>query len=194
MWHTKEQVKYTRGFFLPFRPSASGKVHIKQKHVFLPPYFHSNQLCIFQIEAVSLHSHKVTMFSSRFLVVLTFVVLISYVVSAAKEKRLTTQSATLGVNQTKRVCRRVVLRVNSIEDSRCPVNVQCIWEGQAKVKLTLSTTTASNTVELIIGAQASPAAQVTLGSVVYTVTLQDVIPYPGTRNTAPKAVIEIVCP
>ena len=130
-----------------------------------------------------------------FLVALSVIILVVGVDSAAYQTSSPClKSATLGVNQSKKVCCKALLLVNSIQDSRCPVNVQCIWEGQATVKLTLSRNTASSSVELIIGAQAQPNALVTLGGYTYNVTLQDVIPYPGTSNTPSKAVIKIGCP
>lgn len=194
--HKRTSQTHTCAFLFRSAPVCQANCISHTKTCLSHPYFHLNRLHIFLIEAVLLYSTKVIMFHSRFLVFLAFTLLILSVASAAYTgKRSTTVLAKLGVNQAKIVCRRVTLYVNSIDDSRCPANVQCIWQGQAKVKLTLSKGTASSTVELIIGAQASPTAQVTLGSAVYTVTLQDVVPYPGTANTAPKkAVISIVCP
>ncbi|CAF3864106.1 unnamed protein product [Adineta steineri] len=79
---------------------------------------------------------------------------------------------------TGQVCNGATLRINSLQDSRCPVNVQCIWAGQANVTLLLSKGRASITTELILGAQPQDQAEVTLDNKVYDVLLQSVEPYP----------------
>ena len=123
-------------------------------------------------------------------VILIFIVLTIYVdIATSKE-----ETVTLPVNGRATVCRRVMLHVNSIEDHRCPAKVTCFWEGQANVQLVLSKTTASSPVKLIIGGLPEDTAQVTLVNNVYTVVLKGVIPYRGTSNAQPRAVIQVTCP
>lgn len=177
---------HTCFFFFRSGPVAH-KLHRKK-------YVHRIDRSI-QIICAYFYSNKAIMLHMRFLVALAITILVVYPYSAASQiTSLCSKKVTLGVNQSKKVCCNAVLRVNSIQDSRCPVNVQCIWEGQARVKLTLSRNAVSSSVELIIGAQAQPNALIALGIYTYSVTLQDVVPYPGTSNTPPKAVITIGCP
>jgi hypothetical protein len=124
------------------------------------------------------------MFYPRLLVLLTYIVLVFYADMALS-------------NGTTKVCRGVTLHVNSIQDSRCPKGAQCIWAGQADVQLRLSKKKASRTVNLMISAGSGTpqnSAQVTLKAASYRVTLQDVIPYPGTDSTPAKAVVQVQCP
>lgn len=94
--------------------------------------------------------------------------------------------------------------VESIADSRCPTDVNCIWAGNAQVELTLSKDTDTQALELCIGDchlegeqygafTEQDTALVTLGAQAYEVILKAVIPYP--KSTEPvgeqEAVLEI---
>jgi hypothetical protein len=111
-----------------------------------------------------------------------------------------TNSVSLGMNQSARLSSGVAVRVDSIQDSRCPEGVTCIWAGQAKVKMLLSKDSDSTMVSLILepGVMAgSPkrldSTNVSLSSETYKVILKDVNPYPTTTNQSlPKsAVVEV---
>ena len=129
---------------------------------------------------------------------LTYIVLAFYVdISLSNRVKPHINSAILPANGTTEVCRGVTLHVNFIYDSRCPVGVQCIWAGRADVQLLLSEKRASRTVNLTISAGPGTfqnSARVTLNVASYGVTLQDVVPYPGTGGPPTKAVIQIECP
>ena len=109
-------------------------------------------------------------------------------------------SLSLRVNQSARLSSGVAVRVDSIQDSRCPEGVTCVWAGQARVKMMLSKDSDSTTVGLILepGVTAgSPKRQdstnVLLSSQRYKVILLDVKPNPNTTNQdLPKtAVVEV---
>ena len=138
------------------------------------------------------------MFWPRLLVLLTYIVLVFYVdISSSNRRKPYINSATLPANGTKKVCRSVTLHVNFIHDSRCPVDVQCIWAGRADVQLLLSKKRASSTVNLTISASPGTfenSARVTLNAASYGVTLQDVVPYPRIGGPPGKAVIQVECP
>ncbi len=111
-----------------------------------------------------------------------------------------TNSVSLGMNQSARLSSGVSVRVDSIQDSRCPTGVTCIWAGQAKVNMVLSKDSDSTTIRLILepGVMAgSPKRQdstnVTLSSETYKVILRDVNPYPNTtnQNLPQSAVVEV---
>lgn len=104
------------------------------------------------------------------------------------------------MNQSARLSSGVAVRVDSIQDSRCPMGVTCVWAGQAKVSMMLSKDSDSTSIGLILepGKMAgSPMRQdstnVRLSSEMYKVILKEVNPYPNTTNqTQPKsAVVEV---
>ncbi|UJR11083.1 hypothetical protein I4U23_015265 [Adineta vaga] len=136
------------------------------------------------------------MLQSQSLVILVFIVLVSYANSLSiKPIRPIIEEQGLRIGGTQRVCGDVELQINSIQDSRCPANVMCIWAGQATVQVSLSNKVTSSIVDLVLGAAAINVAEVTLGTNVYTVTLKNVVPYPGTgMNNKPKeAIVEVMC-
>jgi hypothetical protein len=108
----------------------------------------------------------------------------------------------ISVNQSARVGADVVVRADSIQDSRCPVNVTCVWAGQAKVKLELSKGNDNQTLRLILdggGVRNTPnradSTQVSLAGQNYKVILREVNPYPGTGPVGqPQTAIVQVTP
>ncbi len=96
-----------------------------------------------------------------------------------------TESSTVDLDETFTLAPGDRARVDGVDltvlfdqvasDSRCPVNVVCVWEGDAVVKATLSQPgQSSSTVELHTSAQS--ARKVTYGSL--TVTLVGLAPEP----------------
>ncbi|GAB2560156.1 hypothetical protein [Spirosoma aerophilum] len=107
-----------------------------------------------------------------------------------------TDSVSLGVHQSGRLGSDVIVRVDSIQDSRCPVNAYCIWAGQAKVKLLLKKDSDSTAVRLSLGADPGSSNKrpdsttVSLKSENYKVILREVNPFPGTTSsTQPQTAI-----
>ena len=78
--------------------------------------------------------------------------------------------------------KQIWMEIKEIEDSRCPVNAACVWAGVATAKISFDDIP-ENTVELCLGAcdvVSKPKTQeITINSIVYTVELKDVTPYPG---------------
>ena len=108
------------------------------------------------------------------------------------------QAVTVKVDQLARVKQNITLNVDSISDSRCPYNANCVWYGNAQVKFTLKSETQSQSGELCIGqcgTQLKNRAVMTvqLGAESYEVTLSDVQPFPGTKpdGTPKEAVITV---
>ncbi|WP_080057558.1 hypothetical protein [Spirosoma aerolatum] len=111
-----------------------------------------------------------------------------------------TDQVSLGLHQSARIGSDVTVRVDSIQDSRCPANATCIWAGQAKVKMLLSNDRDSTTVRLALGADPGvsnnkrpDSTNVTLSSQTYKVILREVNPYPGTTpsNQPQTAVVQV---
>ncbi|GAB2589104.1 hypothetical protein [Spirosoma areae] len=106
------------------------------------------------------------------------------VFSACKSPETTpTDRVSVGLNQSARLGSDVVVQVDSIQDSRCPANVVCIWAGEAKVKLALSKNSDSKVVRLVLGADVKArldSTNVSLANQSYKVILREVNPYPGT--------------
>lgn len=110
-----------------------------------------------------------------------------------------TDQVSLGLHQSARIGTDVTVRVDSIQESRCPANATCIWAGQAKVKMLLSANQDSTTVRLSLGADPGStnkrpdSTNVTLSSQTYKVILREVNPYPGTQsgNQPQTAVVQV---
>jgi hypothetical protein len=67
-----------------------------------------------------------------------------------------------------------------IEDSRCPLDVTCIWAGEVKVQLEIDDTRATSPLEIIEGGSAAAGG--------YRVTVVRVEPQPvSTARIAPQA-------
>ena len=96
-------------------------------------------------------------------------------------------SISLAAQESAQLPAGVTVRIDSIQDSRCPANAMCIWAGRVEVTVLLSKNTDSQSVSLILQAgQQLDTAQVTLGTATYKVVLQSVSPYPGTGLTQAK--------
>jgi hypothetical protein len=87
----------------------------------------------------------------------------------------------------------LAVRIDSIQDSRCPAKVQCFWAGLVEVKVSLSMGTDSRSVNLILQpGQQLDTTQVTLGTDTYKVMLRNVVPHPVLGSTVPrKATVQV---
>lgn len=75
-------------------------------------------------------------------------------------------------------------------DSRCPIDVVCVWEGE--VTITLEVTVGNNT-ETFSVKNTDPAKEITVKGERFYVRLVDVRPYPGEAHVyQPYATLEIV--
>jgi len=77
-----------------------------------------------------------------------------------------------------------------IEDSRCPRNAICIWEGAARVKLSLIVNGQQESFELST-LNRSPHYRTDTVVLGYRVQLKNVYPYPGDTPYPPKAEVVI---
>ncbi|WP_460947032.1 hypothetical protein [Spirosoma daeguense] len=111
-----------------------------------------------------------------------------------------TDRVSLKMNQSARLGSEVVVRVDSIEDNRCPMNANCIWAGQAKVKLQIAKDQDSKNLQLMLGQDIQnkenkrpDSTGVTLANEIYKVILREVTPYPETTSSKPQqtAVIQV---
>lgn len=108
-----------------------------------------------------------------------------------------TDHLSVGLHQSARIGSDVIVRVDSIQDSRCPKNVVCIWAGQAQVNLVLATNTDSSAVKLILSpekpANRLDSTNISLNNNSYKVILHEVNPYPGTGTAGQPqtAVIQV---
>ncbi|QJW90959.1 hypothetical protein HNV11_17035 [Spirosoma taeanense] len=111
-----------------------------------------------------------------------------------------TDYVSLKLNQSARLASDVVVRVDSIQDSRCPTGTTCIWAGQAWVNMLLSAGNDASTVRLALGPDAREgyakrldSTNVSLNSKTYKVILREVNPYPtaSTVGEPQTAVIQV---
>lgn len=95
--------------------------------------------------------------------------------SALTAEAQTTQQISVRVNKQKKVSRsKLMIKFVSVEDSRCPQDVECIWAGNAKVTIKVTNRKGvSKTFEL--NTNLEPKAVTFDG---YEIKLRDVTPYP----------------
>jgi hypothetical protein len=100
-----------------------------------------------------------------------------------------TLTATLGQTATTRDGALAVTFVRLVNESRCPANAVCVWEGDAAVRL--HGRTRSDAVETTIHTRLDPKVLEVRG---YKVSLLEVHPYPGTGNDqqTPRVVVRVV--
>lgn len=129
---------------------------------------------------------------------LCFLLLFSYCV----RNGLTQQAPALGQEVSLKVKESAILhksdsdeitiRVDSIQDSRCPKEVTCIWNGNAHVSFTTLYKQMSQIGKVCIGTcpdgfRTADTTQIQFSGVAYEVILQGVDPYPGKEeNQEPK--------
>ncbi len=79
-----------------------------------------------------------------------------------------------------------LLTFQEYTDSRCPINVNCVWEGAAQGKFKLKTEQNEQTIELCLGGCnviSKPTLQeFNVNGVTYTVKLIELTPYPGSSQ------------
>lgn len=108
----------------------------------------------------------------------------------------------LATNQSGRLASGVTVRVDTIQDSRCPQggDIVCIWEGNAVVSAVLSKDVDSKRVRLVLGDdfgdinnKRPDSTGVSVGGGTYKVILRDVTPFPtGNQPVGTKqALIQI---
>ncbi|MEZ0539914.1 hypothetical protein [Fibrella arboris] len=111
-----------------------------------------------------------------------------------------TNRVTLSAYQSGRLQNDITVRVDSLNDSRCPQGVVCLWEGNVVVKASLSKDVDKAQVRLVLGPdmangtrKKSDSTGVVLSGATYKVILRDVTPYPTANQTspAPQAVIDV---
>ncbi|MFD2933188.1 hypothetical protein ACFS25_05300 [Spirosoma flavum] len=127
-----------------------------------------------------------------------FLIVGTVLFSACKSSETTpSDRVSVSLHQSARLGADIVVRADSIQDSRCPTGVTCIWAGEAKVKLLLSNGKDSSTVRLTVGASLNSkrldSTNVSLTNSVYKVILREVNPYPtATPSSQPQtAVVQV---
>ena len=110
----------------------------------------------------------------------------------APQKGAFEQSSTLAAKQSVRLSStssdELVIAVDSIQDSRCPINANCVWAGNAKVSFSASQGSSVQKASLCLGAcdkvtKTSDSIVLQFPNGQYEITLQKVDPYPGTEPT-----------
>lgn len=96
----------------------------------------------------------------------------------------------ISVNETKTLSHQgksVAVTASDFQDSRCPINANCIWQGYGSVKLTFKDNAKEQHITLCIGGcsiVAMPLLQtVTLNGATYKIKLYEITPYPTLDTT-----------
>jgi hypothetical protein len=109
------------------------------------------------------------------------------------------EQVTLALNQSARLSTGITVKIDSLADGRCPLNLNCLWAGNARLKAVLSKGAEQKSVRLVLGPDPTNSANrrpdstgVVLGGVTYKVILRDVVPYPGSGQARPtEAILQI---
>jgi len=94
--------------------------------------------------------------------------------------------------------KEVMISLVSLKDSRCPADVQCIWAGNAGIKIRISSGTGLvDSTELCLGQcdtkfKTADTAILRLRDLNYSVVLKSIDPYPGKGNAENKKAILLV--
>lgn len=89
-------------------------------------------------------------------------------------------STTLAIGQTARFPDGLLVKLTSINDSRCPAGVQCIWQGELVATLVLSGGGLSTSTTLRLGTERNKSASAGDSEYEYTVTLTAASPSSAT--------------
>jgi len=65
-----------------------------------------------------------------------------------------------------------------LDDSRCPLDVICVWEGRADVRMVFALDQTTVTDTLGVGGQGAPWAPDSMSVLGYNIKLIDILPYP----------------
>ena len=83
----------------------------------------------------------------------------------------------------------ITITASDFNDSRCPTNANCIWEGIAIVKITFKDDVKTQELNLCLGgcniAQTPKIGTVTLNRTTFKITLEEITPYPTTDKNKP---------
>ena len=82
------------------------------------------------------------------------------------------------------------LRVRNISDSRCPIGVMCVWEGNASVEFHLTTKKGEYDFTLDTHHPPNFKNDTMIESIKYE--LKDVLPYPGDGKKLSKQTVKIL--
>ena len=102
-------------------------------------------------------------------------------------------SLTLSANETKNVAhqgKNITITASDFNDSRCPPNANCIWEGYASVKITFKDDVKTQDIVLCLGGcnivTIPVIDKVTLNGTTYKIKLEEITPYPTTDKNKPE--------
>lgn len=72
-------------------------------------------------------------------VIFSFLVLVTILAGVLQSNAQTAQQVTVKINEQKAVDKNISIKfVSLISDSRCPADVECVWAGNAKLKIELN--------------------------------------------------------
>lgn len=116
------------------------------------------------------------------IVILTLIAILAMttITSAAKPEKFT-----LRPGQQKRAAKGElrVKFISVVEDSRCPVGVDCVWAGNAQIKV-IATDERGQSKEMIINTTMGPQGDQFAG---YAINLVSLTPQPTSKGKAPDS-------
>ncbi len=116
--------------------------------------------------------------------IFTLVAIFAITSFASAAQKPETVAVKVGQQKTASKSKLKIKFVSVVEDSRCPENVQCVWAGNAKIKVTVKSARGSETFEMNTGM--GPQGNQCDG---WAINLESLTPTPraGSKPTATKA-------
>lgn len=115
-------------------------------------------------------------------IVLTIIAILG-IAAAASAVKPETVTLSLGQQKTSRAGKITIKFISVVEDSRCPVGVDCIWAGNAKIKIALKKGKKAAT-SFELNSTLKPEVVEYEG---YDIRLADLTPRPGEKGGAAPA-------
>ena len=104
--------------------------------------------------------------------------------AAPEVQKVTTEVAYAKLASVKTSAGDLKVELLSVNDSRCPSNVVCVWAGVADVKFSISDSNDKTDVAVTFAGADKDASQAfKLGSQNYLISVTQVLPYPETSKS-----------
>ncbi|RZJ79547.1 MAG: hypothetical protein EOO47_10465 [Flavobacterium sp.] len=88
------------------------------------------------------------------------------------------------------------LTASNFADSRCPINVDCVWEGTASIKVAITIDGKTENLELCKGGcnvtKQATQHEFSINGIDYTIELADLTPYPDLPKTSTEQTAKLL--
>lgn len=86
--------------------------------------------------------------------------------------------------------KNITVTATEFKDSRCPINADCVWQGNASVKITFKDDVKEQEITMCLGACSVVSVPlpntITLNGTTYKIKLEEITPYPTLDKIKPE--------